>query len=114
MPFYRNRFPPSSPNALCASALALRAPYDAQSVVNAQRYLPYTSRNKFRPLSGSIPERRRLVPDLDRRSQRVWSIDRLLKKSWCGGLLMNEPDHVLISLELRKRLAKAVRNTTRT
>src|SRR6185312_6850633 len=71
VPFYRNRFPPSSPNALCASALALRAPYDAQSVVNAQRNLPYTSRNKIRPLSGSIPERRRLVSDLDRRSHKV-------------------------------------------
>jgi len=83
VPFYRNRFPPSSPNALCASALALRAPYDAQSVVNAQRYLPYTSRNKFRPLSGSIPERRRLVPDLDRRSQARESLNDGSSRAVC-------------------------------
>jgi IS30 family transposase len=36
----RNRCAPSSFTALCASALALRAPYAAQTVINARLNLP--------------------------------------------------------------------------
>ena len=45
-PFYRNRCPPSSLNALCASALALRAPYYAQSAISARLHAPCTFLNE--------------------------------------------------------------------
>ena len=94
------------------SPYGLLTTHKASSMPSAT-FIPYTSRNKLWPLNGSIPERRRLVSDLDRRSQLSLKNPRVTvigggTEAYVDKLAAQLPDPLLYDDEMR-RLAKALR-----